>query len=810
MIRLLVLGRLLRRRHGRGKRAGWWVVAALAGLAPATSGFAGADGQVRLAVSIGIAGRYVPSHWNAATVTIPDPGRRVEGDLRIEVRPSDLLGQEQRQPSFTYEVPVVAESGRTVVHLALLLPSEPHSATVTLTGEGGTVATTHLDLAEAESQASTLSLLIAARPDVLRRTMDVPAETVVIAPDDVPEDARGLDAVHCVAIYDLRLEDLPERTWRSLEGWAACGGTLVLGAPCLATSAGSGRLREVAGAIRIGARGPMSPTVVGDVFGGGAGRVIASASGLACQAPPEDVLVAAEGKPLAFEELYGSGTIRGLATDPSWMGFADLATALQFSRSFWAKATSCRKTEAFSTFTRRGGVPDSLVPDEGRFSHVGRPMQVFLVIYLLVMGPACLLVLARLRRRELMLVTAPAVVVVFLGVAAVIGVALHPRSPLLEYQTIDVSAARTGGAGVFALAGVYAPTTAAYPLLYKSADPLARSFDVGEWDSPNPTSAYAAEGGMAFAGAPVKRWSMVAALTTSGRTGHAVVGSLRLGEKGLSGEVENRLPFPLEDCYLVHKWNHVAVGYLPPGERRTVSLGLGPPKAREATMVSLGSLGSLRGWLDPELWPERAYDRRMGLALVAAENASISHPSPILIGWGKGLVDGPGLWHETGYRNGEEHLYIVQLPLAPEGRDIVVPVGGAPSVNGGGWSNWLLVPAGQDERRWRPTGPDKDFLLPIGGGQVRHLELKVRGHLDFWSEKEATVKPRLELVDWRAGAWVTVAEKVGKDFACPVPDPGRFILSPRGLVRARLYCDEYYYLDLAWMDLEYRGQAVTR
>jgi hypothetical protein len=502
-----------------------------------------------------------------------------------------------------------------------------------------------------------------------------------------------------------------------------------------------------------------------------------------------------------------------VTVDPQQLPFGTWREQFTFTRHFWAKLLEGSRYPPFY----RSDVPWSAVPDECRARNTGWLIANVLVLFVAVVGPVNWAVLSHKKRKEWVVFTAPATAFVFLVILAVVGLVIHTRQPQQVFQSINLCTSGCDGAGAVRIHGVLATGTGDYDLAFDRRDAVIGEFrqDVQAYaGGVAPGTWFTLGESAALPRVSTYRWAMRLFFDTGLSPDGSVDGRVWLGEDGLSGYVENRLPVALEGCVLIHKWNHTAVGDIPPGERRELSLDLGPPKVSDYKLSRLSAQTDLSSWLDPELWAGEVADRGWELARVAARGVGYRLIGPMLLGWGESLTEAPTSTSRE-YCVKEKHLFVVRLPIVARGPELTVPVGGAICADHAIASRWLLTYPLQREA-YRPSedpAGQLEFQLPLGEPTAHHRELTVCGRLDPMQEDSEEQAQQLQMYDWQKREWVVISDAVDESFSYTVQEPERFIRMPAGLVRVAVHTpgDEYgYYSRLVWVDLEYRGEAAGR
>ena len=187
-----------------------------------------------------------------------------------------------------------------------------------------------------------------------------------------------------------------------------------------------------------------------------------------------DLLYHQDGLPLLARQDWGRGSVYFLALDPKlaplldWDGseqlFADIAQKAPLLPTWGTGVrTSYQAGEAVAS------LPSLALPSATQ-------LIIFLLVYVIIIGPVNYILLKRTGRRELAWVTIPGLVLLFTGTAYLMGFQLKGNETIVNQ--LNVVYAQVGGeqARVQTLIGLYSPRRSRYDLVLP-ADTVARPFD---------------------------------------------------------------------------------------------------------------------------------------------------------------------------------------------------------------------------------------------------------------------------------------------------------------------------------------------
>lgn len=246
------------------------------------------------------------------------------------------------------------------------------------------------------------------------------AHPIVVSPDDMPRDHVSYDPLDVVVIGEAPLSQLSEDQARALRMWVAGGGLLVVtGGADFAGLRQSG-LEAILPVEAQAALTSSSLPEMTDLYG----RFEAEDPLLVMTARPRAgtrTLIGSYEKALVAEKNYGSGLVRWLAINPKINPYRGWGGA----KSLWIDlllpaAESEARYVNWITFGRRGnstsnswGIQNFLFTLAEIEPPSSEYFLLFLVAYILAVGPLNYLVLKWMGKTDLAWLTIPAVVILF-------------------------------------------------------------------------------------------------------------------------------------------------------------------------------------------------------------------------------------------------------------------------------------------------------------------------------------------------------------------------------------------------------------
>lgn len=434
-------------------------IAAVAGAVPAQQ-----TGAVRLSAHVGLGElgpRYDWDSWAPVRVAVANDGPMVAGTLVVKAR--TFRGTESR-----YERRVELPTGsRRVVEL-VIHHSGGDAPTVELEVDGDVIASEKVGVASGagygdmrvlvvDTQTTALNDITSVQVDLssTRRAFSVPPKpqqqpatpggnpsaivgspppppgsyggsTValkpsVVGPNDLPRSSYGYSVADAVVLNDAPLSTLEPEQVDALRLWVAAGGLLVVTGGADFAGARASALGDLL-PVEVAERRTLSDlpelaAIYGSFSTSGADPTAAVVA-LGTLAPRATVLLADATAPLVAERAYGGGTVRFVALDPKlapirgWQGAATL-----WSDVLRPAGDRLARQSRSMPVTMQMGPQDglgALLRDLGGISGPNIAYYfVFLMVYLIALGPVNYLVLRSRRRLELSWLTIPALVLVF-------------------------------------------------------------------------------------------------------------------------------------------------------------------------------------------------------------------------------------------------------------------------------------------------------------------------------------------------------------------------------------------------------------
>lgn len=540
------------------------VLLALASLLiPAAVGLA--QGGQEMKVEAGFDGLFKAETWLPVRVTVSNEGAALDARVQCRLRQgspsSDVFSVPVSLPShsrkeLTLYLPADFAQRRTVVELV--------AGGVTLLEEGVNLSVLPSDAllwGLVSGDSSQFQYLNGLGVDPKRRLY-----LAYLSPSDLPEQALPWASLDALVFDDADTAQLTQEQREALAAWIASGGHLIVagGPNGERTAAGLGDLLPV----KVGgSRSLESVSALDDYVGLSAedkGPYIVSLATVT----GGSVLVKQGDVPLLVRRLYGRGKVDYLALD---LAMAPLAGNLKI----WQKIVQPTDASPMMGLSRNSW--SSLYQALSRIAALGLPnpgqLTLYLIAYIVCIGPANYLLLRRFKRPEWAWITIPLVALLFSGLGYLGG--FHSRGERVITRQMLVYYAQAGAplASIDAFVGVYSPYRTTYELQLPDgslAQGLESSGDglyFSQGQAPTVEGLKAEIGGMP-----------ALAVRTTGPAPD-VSADLRLRTNTVEGDITNNTGEPLDDCLFMKKTASAWLGTVGPGRngvRETFTTGTFP------------------------------------------------------------------------------------------------------------------------------------------------------------------------------------------------------------------------------------------
>ena len=651
-----------------------------------------AQGGLTVTARAGFDGFYKSGQWVPVTVTLGNNGAPIEGTVQIVTNPASPSER------LVYEAPITLPSqSRKLVTLYVQAPNFTSSLTVALLDETGNLVT--------EVKTNSLSQL---SPDVLLYGVVTPepgefgflenvagtrpeAKVAFLGLEELPETAAPWNNLDILIIHDSDTGQLTLAQREALAAWVDTGGQLVLtgGAGWQKTTAAFGDSLPVtiSGSESVDDL-PALATAVGEPFRDPGPYVIANSS-----LTRGELLFHQDGLPILARQPQGRGAIYFLALDPALAPLQDWDGGERFWSGIAAQVPAAGLWGAgpqngYAARNAAASLPSSTLPSAWQLGGL-------LLIYIVVIGPANYWFLKRRNQLERAWLTIPAMVLLFSGVAYLMGYQIRGTTSLVHQISVAYSAVESDYARVHSLVGLFSPQRATRDLRFGNGA-LARPFgsDFGaDFAGNGRINAIRYTNDVTITGIRLDTAETQTFMAQSSAPALDVNGEAALNAKGdnvtLDVTVTNNSQIPLETASLLMGDTAIELGDLSPGQSETVSRVIGAAPATDFTSGSVSprsGYSPLRDNAEIILGTHDYYDDRVLYARYqllealdgdnfGASNLQLAASSVYLLAWaGTSQID-----ITTGGKVDETNstLYFIEIPLQQNivsGKQISLPV----------------------------------------------------------------------------------------------------------------------------------------
>ena len=384
----------------------------------------------------------------------------------------------------------------------------------------------------------------------------------------LPETVAELRGLNALFLHDIDSAALSPAQREAIGLWVGQGGQLVVSGGVNAQKAAGG-LADLLPVQAIGAlsQGDLAP--LAQLAGNNAPPLAASAA--LNQAQPR---AGAEqlplGAPLLYQWAYGSGRVIFSAFDLNslrgWAGEGALWSQL-LPRPPTLLPGAGSTLHQFNLLDR--GVLKLPVLDlPSTFT-----ILLFLLVYILIIGPLNYVILRRLRRLELAWVTIPVIVLTFAAGLYIVGRVVRGGQPQFNQVAVVQGVEGQGRGGATSFIGLFSPNRSNYTLSFSPGTLVSsgssRSFLISRFDTVVADEAGARTLDLLADVASVTTIVAEAAIDLP----LSVQSNLTVDDSGVQGEIRNTGTSPLEDVTIVRGEMFAELGTLAPGANQQISSG---------------------------------------------------------------------------------------------------------------------------------------------------------------------------------------------------------------------------------------------
>ncbi|HKP51816.1 MAG TPA: hypothetical protein VJ183_04100 [Chloroflexia bacterium] len=782
-------------------------------------------------------GSYLIGEWFPIRVTLTNPPGANSRRVRVTV---DSIVDSPANNLITYsrEVDLPAQS-RKEITLYAYSASFTRSLNVRLLDGNAVIKSVDVSLAPYEQQANLLlgvissdqSLLNALNGEGLGHTEyppslysapglqpSTPARTAVlhIGLADIPPLSNALDSLDVIVVDDEDTGTLTAAQRESLAAWVGRGGMLVgLGRP-----GGGGALSALSDLLPVTLGNPVTLTGLASLGDLVATPITPTGQLLAPSATLRDLpdlsartLAKQDGVPLVAMRDMGSGHVAYIGLSPAvaplkgWDGTVPLFKRIVAEHPVRLSASASRRTSyssyiytsfgssyGGSIFAYSGGlfdIPGLDLPSEG-------VLGLFLLVYIIIIGPVNFIILRRMKRGELAWITVPALVLLFSLGAYAVGYGVKGGNLLALNSNVVHTAPGLPQSPVDHFFGIFSPQRGTYSLESASDSTISEISSYGYGSGPeNPALVTGGgDGGPTrLSNVNINTWSLRAFLSESAIAAESPLeADLHLGDGAIEGTVRNRSGVELQDVALVRGDETQLIGTLAPGQEAQARLNISQQPLSEGSperllQAPLGFAPSGPPYYGEQRISDaqRRYNRKVELLSTGLSDLlSTTAPTDmgvIALAWGPPVPGGFAV-ADRSPTSEDLNLWTAQLPVSA-GADVGQPhVASVPF--------WVYAPANSEV--WLDStathnssltiNPYADLLasLPVGTYRSNADDIRLRVTESLLTSADMLVYNVV------TGAWDridTLPAHNGTDLAFPIPNP-RDHVGPAGDLTIRI------------------------
>ena len=426
-----------------------------------------------LSAEAGFDGYFKTQFWLPVQVRVANNGPAVEGEIRL------VTGSATSNNRLVYNAPISlpTQSNKRLSLFVGIANAGTRVLTVQLLDNNGTViAQTDTNNLRLQDSDGLLYGVISSDPgklDFLENVTGshIDAAVAFLDIEDLPTVAPAWNSLDVLLFNDVDTGELTPAQLSVLQGWVGTGGQLII-------SGGPGWQKTAAAFTNM-----LPVTLTGSESADDL-PALSAAMGFPFRDPGPYLLAASslsngellyhqDGLPLLARQDWGRGAIYFLALDPKlaplldWDGREVLFDTIVGEAPQWP-SWSLGVQSSYQAGEAVASLPSLALPSAAQ-------LIIFLIVYVLVIGPVNYFFLKRMGRKELAWLTIPGLVVLFTLTAYVVGFQLKGNETIINQLNVTYGQVDSDQMRVHSLVGLYSPRRSRYDLILPS-DTAARPF----------------------------------------------------------------------------------------------------------------------------------------------------------------------------------------------------------------------------------------------------------------------------------------------------------------------------------------------
>lgn len=531
------------------------------------------DAGLVLDAQAGFDGLYEEASAVPVAVTIRNDGAAIEGTILVSAA-GNAAGD-----ALVYSAPISLPTGSDKrVPLVVYFPAFGRGLTVRLVSDGTVIAETSTSRMNSVRRDDLFYGVVTPDPGRLAFLETITggrlaAEVAFLDLVDLPEVSAAWNALDVLVIDDTDTDRLTAGQLAALQAWIDGGGQLVVtgGAGGPQTAAGVAELLPVSvSAVESTSDLPSLSEFAGEPVTA-PGPYLVTTSSLRTG----ESIIHQDGLPLLARRELGRGAVYFLALDPKasplsgWAGEDQLWEQIAANTPLlppWAAGIR----DGYAATQSVSYIPDLRLPSIWQ-------LILFLLLYMLIIGPINFIVLRRINRRELAWVTIPALVLLFSAITFLTGFRTRGNTTTLNMMTVAYGSVKAGQLKSQSILGLYSPRRATYDvaLPYDSAAyPFQQGFGTLISGSNLDTIDRASD--LTLSGVRTDTSEVVTFIVEGHQPRPAVsaTAALSADENVVEVTVRNDTDETLENTVLIYGQSQRSLGNIAPGEEHSMQLRL--------------------------------------------------------------------------------------------------------------------------------------------------------------------------------------------------------------------------------------------